>query len=139
MRTKLLTPRDMLSHEPVTSPLKKKSKITFGSPINDFEEDEERTCLDEIEGRGGEELDVTATHDNIEEESEPDLDHVITNIQDELVVSIEFVVFIPKPVTIATKSFQHVQLVVEHLQMENPQFLSFQPILIYSYSIETLK
>jgi hypothetical protein len=45
------------------------------------------------------------------------LDKVITNIQDEPVVSIEFVVFITEPSTIATKSFQRI---VEHIQMEKP-------------------
>jgi hypothetical protein len=67
MRTKLLTPRDMLSPKLVTSPLQKKSKTTFGSSVNDYEEDEEQTCLDEIGGRGGKELDVTIIQGNIEE------------------------------------------------------------------------
>jgi hypothetical protein len=41
MRIKLLTPRNMLSPEPVTSPPNKKFKIIFGSSVNDLEEDEE--------------------------------------------------------------------------------------------------
>ncbi len=54
--------------------------ITFGSLVNDSKEDEERTCSNEIGGKGGEELDATTTQDNIEEELEPNLDQVITNI-----------------------------------------------------------
>ncbi len=57
----------MLSPKLVTSPLQKKSKTTFGSSVNDYEEDEEQTCLDEIGGRGGKELDVTIIQGNIEE------------------------------------------------------------------------
>jgi hypothetical protein len=37
----------------VTSPLKKKSRTTFGSTVNDSEEDEEWTCSDDIRGKGG--------------------------------------------------------------------------------------
>jgi hypothetical protein len=61
MHIKLPTPRDKLNPKLVTSPLRKKSKTTFGSSVNDFEEVEDQTCLDEIGGRGGEELDVTIT------------------------------------------------------------------------------
>jgi hypothetical protein len=46
----------MLSPKLVTSPLRKKFRTTFKSLINDFEEDEEQTCLDEIGGGGGEEF-----------------------------------------------------------------------------------
>lgn len=53
MCIKLPTPRDKLSPEHATSPLKKKSKTTLGSLVNDLEEDEERTYLDEIGGKGG--------------------------------------------------------------------------------------
>jgi hypothetical protein len=35
------TPRDRLSLEPITSPLRKKSKTTFGSLVYDLEKDEE--------------------------------------------------------------------------------------------------
>jgi hypothetical protein len=49
----LPTSRDKLSLELVTSPPIKKSMTTFGSLINDLEEDGERTCLDEITSRGG--------------------------------------------------------------------------------------
>jgi hypothetical protein len=35
--------------------------ITFGSLVNDSKEDEERTCSNEIGGKGGEELDATTT------------------------------------------------------------------------------
>jgi len=64
--TKLPTPRDKLSIEHVTLPPKKKSKTTFGSSLNDSKEDEERTCLDEIGGRGGQEFDATTTQGSIE-------------------------------------------------------------------------
>jgi hypothetical protein len=47
------TPRDKLSLELVTSQPRKKSITTFISHSNDLEEDEERTCSDEIEGGGG--------------------------------------------------------------------------------------
>ncbi len=49
------------------------------------------------------------------------------------VMSIEFVIFITELVAIATKSFQPVQ--VEHVQMENPQFLRFQPIPVSNHLI----
>ncbi len=94
MRIKSLTSRDMLSLEPVTSPPRMKSRTIFGSLVNDSEEDEKWTSSNEIRGRGGEELDATTTQDNIEEELEPNLDNVINNIQDELVVSVEPIVFI---------------------------------------------
>jgi hypothetical protein len=48
-------------------------------------------------------------------------------------MSIEFVIFITELVAIATKSFQPVQ--VEHVQMENPQFLRFQPIPVSNHLI----
>jgi len=54
-------PRDKLSPKPITSPLRKKSRITFGSPVNDLENDGKQTCSDEIGGRGGKELEVTTT------------------------------------------------------------------------------
>jgi hypothetical protein len=38
---KPLTPRDMLSLQPITSPPRKKSKTTFKSLVVDSEEDEE--------------------------------------------------------------------------------------------------
>jgi len=70
MCTKPPTPRDKLSLQLVRSPLRNKSKTTFGSPVNDSKEDEERTCLNEIEigGRGGEKLNATTMQGNIEEE-----------------------------------------------------------------------
>jgi hypothetical protein len=40
MCIELPTPRDKLSLETITSPLKKKSKITFGSSVNDSKKDE---------------------------------------------------------------------------------------------------
>jgi len=43
----------MLNLEPITSPLRKSSGTTFGSLVNDLEDDEEQTCLDDIRGRGG--------------------------------------------------------------------------------------
>jgi hypothetical protein len=47
----------MLNPEHVTSQLRKKSRTTFGSSINDSKEDEEQTCSNETRGRGGENLD----------------------------------------------------------------------------------
>jgi hypothetical protein len=35
------TLRDRLSHEPITSPPRKKSKTSFGSLVNDLKEDDE--------------------------------------------------------------------------------------------------
>jgi hypothetical protein len=35
------TPNDRLNLEPVTSPLRKKSRTIFGSSVNDSKEDEE--------------------------------------------------------------------------------------------------
>jgi hypothetical protein len=49
--TKPFILKDKLSIEPVTSPLRKKSRTTFGSLVNDSEEDEERTYSDETRGR----------------------------------------------------------------------------------------
>jgi hypothetical protein len=57
----LATPRDRLSPKPLSSAPKKKSKTTFGTPVNDSKEDEKQTCLDDIGGRGGKELEGTAT------------------------------------------------------------------------------
>jgi hypothetical protein len=48
-----VTPRDMLSLELVTSPLRKKSKTTFESLVNDSKKDEEQTYLGEIGGGRG--------------------------------------------------------------------------------------
>jgi hypothetical protein len=62
------------------------------------------------------------------------MDQVITNIQDELIVSAEPVVFIIKLATIAIGSSQLVQRVIEPIQMENPQFSKFQPVPIFGYS-----
>jgi hypothetical protein len=92
MHTILLTLRDRLSLEPIASPPRKKSRTTFGSPVNDSKEDEERTCLDEIRGRGGEEFDAITTHGKFEEKLESNLDQVTNNIQDELVVFVELVI-----------------------------------------------
>jgi len=89
----------MLSPKLVTSPLKKKSSITFESSINDSKTDEDQTYSNEI----GEEkkIDTIVTHDNIEEKPEPNMDQVITNIQDEPIVSTKLVVFIIKLATVA--------------------------------------
>jgi hypothetical protein len=84
----------MLSSEHVTSPPRKKLGTIFGSPFNDSKEDEEQTCSNVIRGRRVEELDATTTQDNIKEELEPNLNKVINNIQDELVVFVEPIVFI---------------------------------------------
>ncbi len=79
--------------------------------------------MDEIKGGGGEELYAIATKGNIEKDLEPNLDQVIDNIQVEHVESIELVVLIGKPtqlVITVIESSQHVQLVIEHIQIENP-------------------
>jgi hypothetical protein len=86
----------MLSLKLVTSRLKKKSSITFESSINDSKMDEDQTYSNEIRGRGGKKLDTTITHDNIEEKHEPNMDQVITNIQDEPIVYAKLVVFVIK-------------------------------------------
>ncbi len=49
------------------------------------------------------------------------------------VVSIKFFV------TIAIKSFQPIQPVIEPVQIENPQFLEFQSIPIFGHSTKTLR
>ncbi len=67
------TPNDKLNLEPVTSPLRKKSRTIFGSSVNDSKEDEEWTYSYEIRGGGGNELDGTTTQGSIEEELEPNL------------------------------------------------------------------
>jgi hypothetical protein len=96
----------------VTSPPRKKSRTTFRSHV-DLKEDEERTCSDETRGRGGKKLDATITKNNIQEKLEPNLDKASNNIQVELAMSTELIVFIVEPVAVATKSFQLVQSVVE--------------------------
>ncbi len=107
------TLRDRLSHEPITSPPRKKSKTSFGSLVNDLKEDDEWTCSDEIGGGGGKELDAIAMQGRIEKKLEPNLDQVIHNIQIELVVFVEPIITITEHVVAATKSFQHVQPIVE--------------------------
>jgi hypothetical protein len=57
---------------------------------------------------------------SIDEELEPNLDQVIDNIQIKLVVFVEPIVSIIEFATIAIKSFQPIQLVVEPMQIENP-------------------
>ncbi len=107
------TLRDKLSHEPITSPPRNKSRITFGSSVNDLEEDGEWTCLDDIRGGGGEELDATITQGNIEEELKPNLDKVIDNIQVEPVVSTELIISITEFVAIAIEPFQPIVELVQ--------------------------
>jgi hypothetical protein len=53
---------------------KKKVHDYFRSLVNDLKEDEERTCSDEIKGKGKKNLNVTATQGIIKEEREPNLD-----------------------------------------------------------------
>ncbi len=117
---KLLTPRDRLSPEHVTSPLKKKSKTTFGSSVNDSKKDKEQTYSNEIGSKGGKKLEAIATQGSIKGDLKPKLDHVIDNIQVELIVFAKLVVSITKLVIINTKSFQPIQLEVEPIQIENP-------------------
>jgi hypothetical protein len=76
--------------------------------VNDSKEDDEQTCSD----GGGEELDATTMQDNIEEGLEPNLDHVITNIQDEPISFTKLVVLIIAPTTVFIISFEHVQHVI---------------------------
>jgi hypothetical protein len=117
MRTKLPTPRDRLSRKPITSPLRKKSRTTFRSPIVDLEEDGEQTCSNEIGGGGGEFF-CNNYISNIKEKLKPNLDQVIDNIQVELVVSAKLVVSIvepTQPIVVATKSSQLVQHVIEYV------------------------
>jgi len=71
--TKPLTPWDKLSLELVTSPLRKKSRTISRSQIVDLEEDEERTYSNKMGGGDGEELQVTVTQGNLEEEPGPNL------------------------------------------------------------------
>jgi hypothetical protein len=54
-------------------------------------------------------------------------------------VSIEPIVFIIELTTIATKSSQPIQTIVEPVQMENPQFSKFQLVLVFGHSIKTLR
>jgi len=93
----LPTSRHKLSLEHVTSPPRKKSITTFGSPIVDLKEDKEGTYLDEIRVRGGEELYAIVTQGSIEEKPKPNLDQVIDNIQVEHVVFTKLVVPIVEP------------------------------------------
>jgi hypothetical protein len=50
----------MLSHEPITSPLRKKSRTTFRLHVVDSEEDEDQTFSYDIKGGGGKELNAIA-------------------------------------------------------------------------------
>jgi hypothetical protein len=85
-----------------------------------LEEDEERTCLDEIGGGAREELQATTTQSNLEEKLEPNLDQVIDNIQVEYVEHVVPIVQPTQHVVVTTKLVQHVQHVVELVQIENP-------------------
>ncbi len=107
------TQRDKLSPEPITSPLRNKSRTTFGSTINDSKKDEDWTYLNDIKGRGGRKFHAIATQSSIEEEPEPNLNQVIDNIQ------VEHVVSVIELVLAVIESFQPIQLVVEYVQMEN--------------------
>jgi hypothetical protein len=62
---------------------------------------------------GGEKLEATIMQHNIEEELEPNLNHVINNIQVKLVVFTELVVSIIELVVAAIKSFKLVQPEIE--------------------------
>jgi hypothetical protein len=69
------------------------------------------------------------------------LDQLIDNIQVELVEYAELVIPIAKPtqpMVVPTKSSQLVQLVIELVQIENPQFSRFQLLLDFDHFIETL-
>ncbi len=137
MHAKLPILRDRLNPELVTSPPRNKYRIFFRSQVVELEDDEEQTCSNEIGGGGQKEFYVIATQGNIEEEPEPNLDQAIDNIQGELIESIEHVAPIvepTQPVIVATYSSQHVQHIVELIQIENPQFLKFQHVLVFGHS-----
>jgi len=102
MCIKPLTPKDKLNLELITSPPRKKFKTTFGSLINDSEENEERTYSYEIGSGRGEEFDATTMQGSIEEEPKPNLDQVIDNIQVEHIMFAKHVVSIIEPTVVTT-------------------------------------
>ncbi len=67
MHIKPPTLKDMLGCKSITSPPKKKFITTFMSHVIDLEEDEEWTCWDRMEGGGGEKVQTTIIHGNLEE------------------------------------------------------------------------
>ncbi len=62
-----LTLKDMLSLEPIISPLKKYSITTFMSQVINSEEDEEQTYSNGIGGGGGNKLQVVVIRGNLKE------------------------------------------------------------------------
>jgi hypothetical protein len=120
MCTKPLTPWARLSPKRVTSPPRKKLKTTFKSQVVDSKEDEERTCLDKMGGGDGKKLQAIATQGNLEEESEPNLDQVIDNIQVEPIEHVVPITKFKQPIVVVIKSSQPIQLVVEPGHIENP-------------------
>jgi hypothetical protein len=101
-----------------------------------LKEYEEQTCSNEMGGGGGEELQATATHGNLEEEPKPNLDKVVDNIQVEHVEFVELVVPIvepTQPVVVATKSSHLVQHIVEPIHVENPQFSISQLVIVFGH------
>lgn len=105
MCTKLPTPYDKLSTEPINSPPKNKFRTILKVLIVDSKEDEERTYSNKMGGGDSEEFEAIAMWDNLEEEPKPNLDRVIDNIQIEHVEPIELVVPIAKskePIVVAT-------------------------------------
>ncbi len=78
----------------------------------------------------------------MEEKLKPNLDQVIDTIQVELVEPIQLVVSIAKPkqlVVITTKSSQPIQLVVEPVHVENPQFFITQLVLVSGHSTHNMR
>ncbi len=70
------------------------------------------------------------------------MDQLIDNIQVELLESTELVIAIAKPtqpMVVPTKSSQLVQLVIEPVQIENPQFFRFQLLIDFGHFIENLR
>jgi hypothetical protein len=66
MSTKPPTPKDRLSLEPITSPPRKKFITTVKSHVIDSKEDEEQNCSNKMGGEGGERLQATTIHNNLE-------------------------------------------------------------------------
>jgi hypothetical protein len=104
-----------------------------------LEENEERTCLDEIGGGAKKKLQAMVTQSDLEEELEPNLDQVIDNVQVEYVEPVVPIVQPTQLVVTTTKSIQPVQHVVELVQIDYPQFSRSQPILFFGHFIKNLR
>jgi hypothetical protein len=77
---------------------------------------------------------------NLEKEpNQPNLDQVIDNIQFEPIEHVVPITMSKWLVVVATEASQPVQLLVEPIQIKNPQFFITQPILVSSHSIDNLR